>query len=40
MWIDFIDVKIGGVPDSIFDVKFPQDAKKIDMTDSIKNLGK
>lgn len=38
IWIDFFDIKIVGVPDNIFDVKFPADAKKIDMTDSLKDF--
>lgn len=38
MWIDFIEVKTQGVPDSIFNVKFPDDAKKMDITESVKGI--
>lgn len=37
MWIDFLEMKTS-VPDNIFKVSFPPDAKKIDMTDSAKGL--
>ncbi|MCM8788612.1 MAG: hypothetical protein NC907_02350 [Candidatus Omnitrophica bacterium] len=38
MWMDFIEIKTSGVPDSVFDVKFPPDAKKMDMTESVKGM--
>lgn len=38
MWIDFIELKTQGVPDSIFNVSFPADAKKMDMTESVKGM--
>lgn len=41
VWMDFIELKTTGVQDSIFNVKFPSDTKKIDITDSVKaSLGK
>ncbi|HOQ81996.1 MAG TPA: hypothetical protein PLL89_02925 [bacterium] len=38
MWIDFLEIKMSGVPDSIFDVKFPDNAKKMDMTEAFKGM--
>lgn len=38
MWIDFIEIKPGSVPDKTFDIAIPEDAKVLDMTDSIKNM--
>ncbi|MGB9642378.1 MAG: LolA family protein [Candidatus Ratteibacteria bacterium] len=37
MWIDVLEIKTS-VPDGIFKVSFPPDAKKIDMTDSLKGM--
>jgi len=37
MWIDVLEIKTF-VPDGIFKVSFPPDAKKIDMTDSVKGV--
>jgi len=37
MWIDVLEIKTS-VPDGIFKVSFPPDAKKIDMTDSVKGV--
>jgi len=37
MWMDFIEMKISGVPDAVFNVKFPENANKIDITDSVKS---
>ncbi|MCM8817755.1 MAG: hypothetical protein NC913_09675, partial [Candidatus Omnitrophica bacterium] len=41
MWMDFIELKTSGVQDSVFNVKFPSDAKRMDITDSVRSsLGK
>ncbi|MCM8822399.1 MAG: hypothetical protein NC831_06250 [Candidatus Omnitrophica bacterium] len=36
LWMDFIEIKTSGVPDSIFNVKFPPDARKMDITETVK----
>ncbi|HPP66625.1 MAG TPA: hypothetical protein PKX05_01775 [bacterium] len=38
IWINFIEIKTEDVSDSVFDIKFPDDVKKIDITDSIKGI--
>ncbi len=38
MWIDFLEFKTESVPDSVFNLDIPKDAKVMDMTDMIKNM--
>lgn len=38
MVMDFIEIKTTGVSDSIFNVKFPADAKKMDITETVKGM--
>ncbi len=38
LWMDVIEVNFSGVSDDIFKVSFPKDAKKVDMTDSLKGM--
>ncbi|MCM8815804.1 MAG: hypothetical protein NC931_07515 [Candidatus Omnitrophica bacterium] len=38
LWMDFIEIKTSGVPDSIFNLKFPSDAKIMDVTESLKDM--
>jgi outer membrane lipoprotein-sorting protein len=38
MWIDILEFKPGSVPDAIFNVKFPDDAKHMDITDMMQNM--
>ncbi|MCM8762088.1 MAG: hypothetical protein NC905_00110 [Candidatus Omnitrophica bacterium] len=38
MWIDVLDIKTDIIPDSIFKLDIPADAKYIDMTESVKAM--
>lgn len=38
MWIDILDIKTESIPDSIFKLDIPSDAKYIDMTESVKAM--
>jgi hypothetical protein len=38
MWIDFLEFKTDSIPDSVFKLDIPVDAKTMDMTDMIKNM--
>jgi outer membrane lipoprotein-sorting protein len=38
MWIDFLEFKTDSIPDSVFNLNIPKDAKVMDMTDMVKNM--
>ncbi|MCM8830153.1 MAG: hypothetical protein NC824_04060, partial [Candidatus Omnitrophica bacterium] len=38
MWIDILDIKTDIIPDYIFKLDIPEDAKYIDMTESVKAM--
>lgn len=38
MWIDILNIKIEDIPDSIFKLDIPADAKYMDITEAVKNM--